>query len=146
MTLGGGAFRYELVDRWAQFPPEWNVRDVSGVAVDSRDFVYAFSRCEYPVCVFSPEGKLVARWGAGLFTHPHGIFVDVDDSVYCVGDRGHCLRKFTSDGKLLFTLEPDDPDATNGYVWNDPATIRHSLPPFHFPLTPQSPHRRDLRL
>jgi hypothetical protein len=133
MRVGSGDFRYEAVDNWGEFPKEWSVRDVCGVAVDSRDYVYTFSRCEHPVCIFSPKGDLVAHWGAGLFRRPHGIFIDRDDAVYCVGDLDHSVRKFTPDGKLLLTLQGSAQESTNGFVWNDPATIRHALPPFHFP-------------
>jgi hypothetical protein len=133
MRVGSGDFQYESIDHWGVFPKEWNVREVCGIAIDSRDNVYTFSRCEEPVCVFSPDGELIAHWGADIFQRPHGIFIDRDDCVYCVGDQDHNIRKFTSDGKLLLTLQAHPAGATNGFVWNDPATIQRTLPPFNFP-------------
>ena len=45
VTLGTGAYRYEVVDQWAKLPPgrEFNA-DVAAVGVDTQDRVYAFNR------------------------------------------------------------------------------------------------------
>ncbi len=42
--VGSGKFIYEEVKEWGQFPDGWTVQDVPGVAVDSQDRVYAYTR------------------------------------------------------------------------------------------------------
>lgn len=131
--VGSGLFRFEVIVDWPRWPADWNVFEVPGVAVDSRDRVYVFARGEHPVNVFDRDGRFLFSWGEGVFTRPHGIFVAPDDSVYCTDDMGHTVRKFTPDGKPLMTLgvpgEPSDTGATRF----DYRTILRSGPPFHYP-------------
>src|SRR5262250_1764564 len=51
VIVGAGRFRYEALARWEQLPPGWRFGEVAGVATDSRDRVYVFSRSEHPVTV-----------------------------------------------------------------------------------------------
>ncbi len=144
MKVGNSDLRYEVIEGWGDFPSDWNILDITGVAVDSHDRVFTFSRSEHPVCMFSPEGRFLGSWGEGVFKRPHGIFIAPDDSVYCVGDWDHSVRKFTPDGKLLLTIERSKESGSNGFQWNDPATIKRVLPPFHFPTDAALSRHGDL--
>lgn len=42
--LGSGNVRFEPVENWEKLPEGWAFVDVAGVAVDSKDNVYAFNR------------------------------------------------------------------------------------------------------
>ena len=53
--------------------------ECAAVGVDSKDQVYVFNRGEHPMIVFDKEGKFLKAWGEGVFTVPHGIFIDQDD-------------------------------------------------------------------
>src|SRR3954470_21801350 len=101
VIVGTGRFRYEALVRWEQLPPGWRFGEVAGVATDSRDRVYVFSRSEHPVTVFERDGRFLTSWGEGVFARPHGLTVGPDDTVYCTDDLGHTVRKFTPEGKLL---------------------------------------------
>ena len=68
-----------------------------------------------------------------MFTRPHGITIGPDDSVYCTDDCGHTVRKFSSDGKLLFTLGTHGKPSDTGATSIDFRTITHAGPPFHYP-------------
>jgi DNA-binding beta-propeller fold protein YncE len=126
-------FGYEANDQWAKLPPGWTWREVAGVATDSKDRVFIFSRSEHPVTVFEANGSFVCSWGEGVFSRPHGIFIGPDDTVYCTDDVGHTVRKFTADGKLLLSLgTPGTPSAT-GASSMDYRTILRAGPPFHYP-------------
>ena len=48
-TVGSGNLLFEPVENWEKLPPGWEFIDVAGVAVDSKDNVYAFNRSEHPV-------------------------------------------------------------------------------------------------
>jgi DNA-binding beta-propeller fold protein YncE len=126
-------FGYRANDRWAQLPAGWSWGEVVGVAADSRDRVYVFSRGEHPVTVFDRDGAFLASWGEGLFTRPHGLFIGPDDSVYCTDDCGHTVRKFTPDGRLLLTLGTSGRPSDTGATSMDFRTIVRAGPPFHYP-------------
>lgn len=97
---------YQLVETWAQFPPQvtkWGA--ATGVDVDSHDNVYVLHRNDaMPIMAFDKNGKFIRAWGQGMFKTTH--FLRVDRSGYIwVTDRGDMQAfKFSSDGKLLMTI------------------------------------------
>jgi DNA-binding beta-propeller fold protein YncE len=133
VLVGTGELRYEALARWEALPPGWSFGEVAGVATDSRDRVFVFSRGEHPVTVFDRDGRFVTSWGEGLFQRPHGITIGPDDAVYCTDDLDHTVRKFTPDGRLLLTLGSSGRPADTGIVGIDYRTIRRGGPPFHRP-------------
>jgi DNA-binding beta-propeller fold protein YncE len=131
--VGRDALRYGVIANWATLPPGYSWPEVTAVATDSRDHVFVFNRSEHPVVVFDRDGNFVRSWGEGVFTRPHGITIGPDDSVYCTDDLGHCIRKFSPDGKLLMTFGTPGAPAETGATSIDFRTIRYSGKPFHFP-------------
>ena len=82
MTIvGSGTYQYELNEKWAQLPSGWAWGQVSAVATDSQDRVYAFQRKDPPIVVFDRHGQYLTSWGSGLITDPHGISIK-DDVIY----------------------------------------------------------------
>jgi DNA-binding beta-propeller fold protein YncE len=128
-----GTFRYSADDRWAQIPSGWSWNEVTAVAIDSRDRVLVFNRGDHPVLVFERDGTFVTSWGEGMFARPHGITIGPDDSVYCTDDLDHTVKKFTLDGKLLFTLGTSGKPSDTGATCIDYRTICHAGEPFYFP-------------
>ncbi len=118
---------------WAKIPDGKSWSEVAGVAVDSRDRVFVFNRGPHPVMVFNADGTWVDSWGEGMFARPHGITIGSDDSVYCVDDLAHTVRKFRPDGRLLMTLGTHGQPSATGATSIDYRTIRHAGDPFHFP-------------
>jgi DNA-binding beta-propeller fold protein YncE len=133
VLVGSGELRYEVLARWEELPSGWGFGEVAGVATDSRDRVYVFSRGEHPVTVFDREGRFVTSWGEGVFRRAHGITIGPDDAVYCTDDLDHTVRKFTPDGRLLLTLGSSGRPADTGIDGIDYRTIRRGGPPFHRP-------------
>lgn len=131
--VGRDAFRYGVIANWATLPPGYSWPEVTAVAIDSQDQVLVFNRSEHPVIVFDRDGNFRRSWGEGLFTRPHGITIGPDDCVYCTDDLGHCVRKFSPEGKLLLTLGAPGQPADTGATSIDFRTIRFSGKPFHFP-------------
>ena len=110
---------YRTLDRWLQSPPARALGSASTVAVDARGNLWIAERCganscaEHPdidpILLYSPSGRWLASFGAGLFAWPHGIYVDPDGSVWVTDaragrGRGHQVTKFSPDGKVLLTL------------------------------------------
>jgi DNA-binding beta-propeller fold protein YncE len=131
--VGNGRFRYEALPSWAQLPQGWSFGEVAGVATDSRDRVFVFSRSEHPVMVFDRDGRFQTSWGEGVFTRPHGITFGPEDAVYCTDDLDHTVRNFTSDGRLLLTLGTSGRASDTGIAGNDYRSIRHGGGPFNRP-------------
>ena len=124
-VLGTDKINYQPVEGWAKLPEGWRFKECAGVAVDSRDRVYVFSRGEHPVMVFDREGNFLTSWGEGLFDIPHGITVAPDDSIYCVDNGDHTVRKLTNEGELLMTLGREDhpPPRWSGASFNQPTHL-----------------------
>jgi len=133
LTPSCHAYGYVPNDRWANLPAGFGWKEVAGVATDSRDRVFVFSRGEHPLLVFSPEGTFIEEWDASMFVRPHGITIGPDDSVYCTDDCGHTVRKFSAEGKLLFTLGTHGQPSDTGATSIDFRTITHAGPPFNYP-------------
>ena len=122
-TVGTGALTFESVDNWAKIPDDWHLIDVAGVAVDSKDNVYLFNRGEHPIIVLDRDGNVLRTWGEGTFSpRPHGLHIAPDDSVFCIDDGLHVVRKYDAEGKLLMTLGTDNQPATKwgGQPFNRP--------------------------
>ncbi len=123
MTIvGSGTYQYELNEKWAQLPSGWAWGQVSAVATDSQDRVYAFQRKDPPVVVFDRHGQYLTSWGSGLITDPHGISIK-DDVIYVTDRNDHLAMKFTLDGKPLLSL------GVRGQASDTGATKDIELPP-----------------
>ena len=133
MTVGSGALTFEAEPGWPQIPPEAGFVEAVGVAVDSQDNVHVFARADIPVLVFKPDGDFIRGWGQSEFVRPHGIWIDVDDTVYTVDDMGHAVRQFSAEGTLLRTIGPAGEPSDTGADGFDYRTIRPGGPPFNLP-------------
>jgi outer membrane protein assembly factor BamB len=116
--VGGGDFRFRIVENWAKLPDGWSFKEVAAVAVDSKDRVYAFNRGEHPMMVFDRDGNFQNSWGEGLWPRAHGLHMGPDDSLYMTDDGAHCVRKCTLDGKVL--LEIGIPGEAAPYMSGEP--------------------------
>src|SRR5260370_32770275 len=125
--------RYEVCAGWGELPEGWCFVEVAGVAIDSRDRLFVFSRGEHPVMIFDRTGRFQSSWGENQFIRPPGITIGPDDAVYCTDDVDHTVRKFTSDGSLLLTLGRSGCPSDTGATSQDFRTIRRAGPPFHYP-------------
>ena len=136
MTLVG----FDAVVGWEQLPSSFTHLDVSGLGVDSEDRVYVLTRKQARVIVYSRDGSYLSTFGEGLFTErTHGLTVGPDDSVYCVDDGNHTVRKFTPAGQLVMTLGTSGSASDTGYdpnagdIYIRQLTIARSGPPFNKP-------------
>ena len=133
VILGEGNFRYEALAEWEKLPDGMSLLETPGVAVDSKDQVYAFTRNpDNPVVVLDADGNVVRTFGQGIFgKRSHGILIGPDDSVWCVDDGIHTITKFTPEGELLLTIG----------TTNEPTPIWSGQPfnrPTHAAVSPNS--------
>ena len=132
-AVGCGELTYQPIVDWARLPRPWELGEVTGVATDSQDRVFVFSRTEHPLLVFDADGRFLHSWGEGQFKRPHGIFIDPNDAVYCTDDLDHTVRKFSPEGDLLLTLGESGCPSDTGAKSVDYRNIRRAGPPFNFP-------------
>ena len=119
--FGGGDYRYEVAENWgrSQEWPRFGV--VSSAAVDSQDNVYVFQRTpEGLIIVFDRQGNFLRSWGAGTFVEAHGIWIGPDDTIYTADSLDHTVRRFTSDGELIWTLGTPGQTGNPGSPFNRP--------------------------
>lgn len=102
--LGGGEYRYRVVEDWAKLPDGWTMPDAAAVAVDSKDRVYVFNRGIHPMIVFDRDGNFLRSWGEGIFSRAHGLHIGPDETLYCTDDGDHTVRKCTLEGKVLLEI------------------------------------------
>ena len=152
---------YRLVEHWPTLPPEMNGGrwgEVIRVDVDAKGSVWVFHRCfnvvpagsatcigrgpaNPPILEFSPAGKLLRSFGAGLFAYPHGFTVDRDGNLWAtdVNDQpailgmsaknaagvvmGQEVLKLSPDGKILMTLGTPGVGGTGPNAFDRPTGV-----------------------
>ena len=117
---------------------------VMGIEVDRESGdVWLFDTCggdlqdclsseEPPVLRFDASGQFVTSFGAGMFAHPHGLYLDHEGNVWVIdgygGDvpqteRGHQVFKFSPDGTLLLTLGTAGVKGSGPDTFNTPSDV-----------------------
>lgn len=125
---------YQVIPDWEQLPPEMRHGDVVGVAVDSRDRLFAVTRREARCLVYEPDGTFVTSFGENVLTEQvHALTIDADDNLYIVDGGDHTVKKFSPDGHVLLTLGNPGVPSETGYDGADSSTITHAGPPFNRP-------------
>ncbi|MFC1988746.1 peptidyl-alpha-hydroxyglycine alpha-amidating lyase family protein [Chloroflexota bacterium] len=116
MEYGTGEYTFEIDESEIKLRQGFRYFGASGLAIDSEDNVFMFSRRGTPVNIFDRDNNLVASWGVGMFAVPHGIFLAPDGSLYCTDDMNHTVSQFTRDGQLLSVMGEKNKASDTGYV------------------------------
>ncbi len=101
---------YKVDPDWPQRPDNMPWGRMPGVAVDSKDQVWIFTRAEPPVQIYSTDGKFIRAWGEGLIgtdergLGSHHIEIDSQGMIWLADVRNHVVLQLTPDGKVLKTL------------------------------------------
>jgi len=105
-------------------PPggEWTAA-MSSVALAPDGNVWTFNRGKLPVQVYSPDGKLVKAWGAGMFKNPHTVRFDNNGTLWVIDTASQTVRSFTQDGKVLMTLGTLDQAGEDAAHMNQPNDV-----------------------
>jgi len=129
LRVSYGEYVYENVPGWAPLPDGWEWNHVVGVAVDSRDNIFAYNRSNHPMIVLNKDGDIIDSWALENFSSAHHVEIGPDDSVWTTDVGNHTVRKWTSDGTLLLTLgSPDNPaPEQSGEPFNRPTDIAFGL-------------------
>ncbi len=104
---------YRTIQNYFQMPGDRMWGSTSAVSVAANGHIWIAERCganscagktDAPVLEFDASGKLLKSFGSGMFTFPHGIFVDAGNNVWVVDELGHQVVKFNANGDVLMKL------------------------------------------
>jgi peptidylamidoglycolate lyase len=109
---------YWLVTEWPVLPPDIQLGEVAGIAVDSHGHVFVFQRASrgWDTGTVAPipdatvlqldaqTGALLARWGSNRFRLPHGLSVDANDNVWLTDAALHQVFQFSHEGELRLVV------------------------------------------
>jgi sugar lactone lactonase YvrE len=126
MALGQGTHTYDYAENWGGLCDDYHEGWIPGVACDSMDRVFVYSRSQKPLNVYDRDGSFLETWGEGVLEPnlAHGIVIDLDDNVYVTDATTHCVHKFDSSGQLEKTLgSPGRPGTNDGDPFNRPTDI-----------------------
>ena len=96
--------RYVIDATWPRTPDDFTWTQMPGIAVDSRDQIYVFTRHNPAVQIYRPDGTLVRAWNVVDPNGAHFIRIGPAGNVWTANIRSHTIRKYSPDGKLLLTL------------------------------------------
>jgi peptidylamidoglycolate lyase len=131
------AARYEEVKGWPSLPPEIQLGEAAGVAVDANGHVFVFHRpgrgfdlsattklTEATVLELDAStGRLISSWGRNMFLVPHGISIDGENNIFLTDVSLQQVFKFTHDGKMIFAIGEPRVGAWDATHFNEPTDI-----------------------
>lgn len=97
---------YEVVANWPEKPAEFTWAAMPGVAVDTEDNVWLFTRSTPAVQVYSPEGRYLFGWGDGKGAHH--IKIDREGFIWTSDIERHIVQKHDRNGTVLMTIGVPD--------------------------------------
>lgn len=122
---------YIHVPNWPSLPTDFEMGQVTGVAVGAEQRVYVFHRSDrtwtktfptepirgHTIAVFDAKtGKLLSTLGSQTFIMPHGLSVDKEGNLWLTDVGSHQVFKIEPrSGKVLLTL------GTAGVAGSDPS-------------------------
>lgn len=97
---------YSVVPDWPALEPGVAIGETSGVGVDSHGHVFLFHRGPGPsILGLDPsDGRIVARFGEGVFENPHGLAIGPNDEIWVTDTLRHQVLRFSHEGELLASI------------------------------------------
>ena len=122
---------YKAVPGWGQQLPDgmkWG--ETSGMAIDAKGTILAFTRAEPPIIELNADGKVLRTWGDKMFVWPHGIRVDQEGNIWVTdgqnnkeGTNGQLVYKFSPDHRILMTIGTKGVAGEGEYTFNGPTDV-----------------------
>ena len=128
MTFGSDNYTYTVQENWWTLPEGWAFGWIPGVACDSQDRVYVYSRSEHPLMVFDREGHFLEAWGDDILVDAHGIYIDdefIEDGIVNTGTMQPIARM----GYMEYAVvRPNTVFTLNRPEMNSDGTVANSQP------------------
>lgn len=137
--MATGDLSFEQVVGWEQRLAGIEYREISDVAVDRFDRVYALTRLPAMVLVFEEDGTFIRLFGRDeLSARPHSITVASDGNCFVVDEPAHVVHIFDSAGKHLRVIGTQGAPSDTGVDESLPVpawsfSLEQAGPPFNHP-------------
>jgi DNA-binding beta-propeller fold protein YncE len=107
---------FDSVANFLKLPPDMNLGEASGVAINSKGHVFVFTRAgvsgpafgaaAVQLLEFGADGRFLREIGKGLyaFSFAHDVRIDKDDNIWCVDKGSNMVVKFNPDGHVVLVL------------------------------------------
>lgn len=124
VKTGSGDFTYATVPNWHQMPGPVVGPTHGSIVIDKKGLIYVSTETKgQSIIVFSPQGKILRKFDTE-YIGMHGMCIHEEDGeefIYAASPGGGRALKFALDGKLLWTIEPDQIKKDSGKYNPDPA-------------------------
>lgn len=97
----GTPSQYVVDTTWPRKPDHFKWGQMPGIAVDTRDKVYIFTRSQPAVQVYGVDGTFLRAWNIEDFGGAHYIRIGPEGNVWAANIKNHVVRKYSPKGKLL---------------------------------------------
>jgi sugar lactone lactonase YvrE len=108
---------FESVPNALRLPPDMNLGETAGVAVNSKGHVFVFTRSNSAsgpafgaaaaqLLEFGRDGAFIREIGKGLYawSYAHAVRVDKDDNIWCVDKGSDMVVKFNPEGHVVMVF------------------------------------------
>src|SRR5580765_4534003 len=107
---------FDSVANALKLPPDMNLGEGAGVAVNSKGHIFVFTRGNVSgpafgataaqLLEFGPDGKFLREIGRGLyaFAYAHTVRVDKDDNIWAVDKGSDMIVKFNPEGHVTMVF------------------------------------------
>jgi len=108
---------FESVPNALRLPPDMNLGEVAGVAVNSKGHVFVFTRSNSAsgpafgaaaaqLLEFGRDGAFIREIGKGLYawSYAHAVRIDSDDNIWCVDKGSDMVVKFNPEGHVVMVF------------------------------------------
>jgi hypothetical protein len=107
---------FESVANFFKLPPDLYLGEVAGVAVNSKNHVFLFSRgnttgpaygaAAAQLLEFDPDGKFVREIGHNLYgwSYAHAIRIDREDNIWAMDKGSDVVVRFDPQGRVTMVL------------------------------------------
>src|SRR5947209_18794469 len=132
---------FDSVANALKLPPEMNLGEGAGVAVNSKGHVFVFTRANVSgpafgataaqLLEFGADGKYLREIGHGLyaFAYAHTVRVDKDDNIWAVDKGSDMVVKFNQEGHVVMTFGRKKEASDEAVPWS--RTLNPPLPPIN---------------
>jgi DNA-binding beta-propeller fold protein YncE len=128
--------QYRSVANFLKLPPDMNLGEVAGVAVNSKGHVFVFSRgntsgpaygaSAAQLLEFNAGGQFLREIGHNLYawSYAHTVKIDPEDNIWVTDKGSDMVIKFDHDGKvvMVFGRKQEASDEGTG-------PVKHARPP-----------------
>ena len=108
---------FQVVPNLLKLPPDMNLGETSGVAVNSKGHIFVFSRSNsatgpaYGAAAaqlfeFDSDGRFLREIGKGLYawSFAHTVRIDQDDNIWCVDKGSNMIVRFNPEGHVTMVF------------------------------------------